>query len=130
MLITLWLGICLDHAVEDHRVSERVAALERFSSDTNTFWSSACRRVAVVQLQDRAQHIREAADGCRKALTTMFSVMLPRNPFPENFRQLLDTFKTSRRIHRLIELNLIGGTNFALDWVQKWHPQLNFNTIS
>jgi hypothetical protein len=34
-------------------------------------------------------------EGCRKALTTMFSVMLPRNPFPENFHQLLDIFKSS-----------------------------------
>jgi hypothetical protein len=44
----------------------------------------------------------------------MFSVMLPRNPFLDKFCQLLDTFKTSRRIHRLIELNLIAGANFAL----------------
>jgi hypothetical protein len=36
----------------------------------------------------------------------------------------------SRRIHRLIELNLIAGANFALGWVQKWYSKLNFNTIS
>jgi hypothetical protein len=60
----------------------------------------------------------------------MFSVMLPRNPFHASFRELLDVFKTSRRIHRLIELNLIAGANFALAWVRKWHPQLNFNTMS
>jgi hypothetical protein len=30
----------------------------------------------------------------------------------------------------LIELNLIAGANFALSWVWKRHPQLNFNTIS
>jgi hypothetical protein len=30
----------------------------------------------------------------------------------------------------LIELNLIVGANFALSWVRKRHPQLNFNTIS
>jgi hypothetical protein len=59
----------------------------------------------------------------------MFSVMLPRNPFPASFRELLDVFKTSRRIHRLIELNLIAGANFAPSWVRKWHPQLNFNTM-
>jgi hypothetical protein len=60
----------------------------------------------------------------------MFSVMLPRNPLPENFGQLLKVFKTSRRIHRLMELNLFVGANFALDWVRKWHSKLNFNTIS
>jgi hypothetical protein len=37
MLIALCLGICLDPAIEDHRVSESVAALERVSSGTNTF---------------------------------------------------------------------------------------------
>jgi hypothetical protein len=42
----------LDPAIEDRRVSERVAALERVSSDTNTFWSGTRRRVAVVWLQD------------------------------------------------------------------------------
>jgi hypothetical protein len=55
----------------------------------------------VVLLQDHTQHIGEAVDGYRKALTTMFSVMLPRNPFPKNFGQLLEVFKTSQRIHRL-----------------------------
>jgi hypothetical protein len=100
------------------------------SSDTNTFWSGARHRPAVVQLQDRAQHIEEAMEGCQRSLTTMFSVMLPKNPFPASFCELLDVFKTSRCIHHLIELNLIDGANFALAWVLKWHPQLNFNTMS
>jgi hypothetical protein len=60
----------------------------------------------------------------------MFSVMLPRNPPPQIFGQLLDVFKTSRHIHRLIELNIIAGSNFALGWVRKWYPRLNFSTIS
>jgi hypothetical protein len=47
-------------------------------------------------------------------LTTMFPVMLPRNPLLENFGQLLEVFKMSRCIHRLIELNLVAGANFAL----------------
>jgi hypothetical protein len=71
-----------------------------------------------------------AVDGCRKSLTTMYSVMLPRNPPPENFVQLLEVFTTSRRIHRLIELNLVAGANFALGWVWKWHPKLKFSTMS
>jgi hypothetical protein len=44
----------------------------------------------------------------------MYYVMLPRNPPPNNFGQLLDVFRTSRRVHRLIELNLVAGANFAL----------------
>jgi hypothetical protein len=60
----------------------------------------------------------------------MYSVMLPQNPQPENFGQLLEVFRTSRRIHRLIELNLVAGTNFTLGWIWKWHPRLNFVTIS
>jgi hypothetical protein len=60
----------------------------------------------------------------------MFLVMLPINPPPENFGLLLKVSKTSHRIHRLIELNLIVGANFALSWVQKWHPRLNFVTMS
>jgi hypothetical protein len=38
-----------------------------------------------VLLQDRAQHIGEAVDGCRRSLTTMYSVILPRNPLPRTF---------------------------------------------
>jgi hypothetical protein len=60
----------------------------------------------------------------------MFSVMLPMNPPPENFGQLLEVFRMSQRIHRLIELNLIAGASFALGWVRKWHPKLNFSTMS
>jgi hypothetical protein len=46
-------------------------------------------------------------------LTTMYSIMLPRNPPPENFKHLLDTFRSSHRIHRLIELNLVAGCQFC-----------------
>jgi hypothetical protein len=85
---------------------------------------------SIVLLQNRVQHVGESVDGCRKSLTTMYSVMLPRNPPPENFGQLLEVFRTSRRIHRLIELNLVAGANFALGLVRKWHPKLNFSTMS
>jgi hypothetical protein len=54
-------------------------------------------------------------------LTTMYSVMLPRNPPSESFKQLLDAFRSSQQIHRLIELNLVAGANFVLGWIQKWH---------
>jgi hypothetical protein len=65
-----------------------------------------------------------------KMFDTMFLVMLPRNPPPENFGQLLEVLSTSRRIHRLIELNLIAGANFTLGWVRKWYPRPNFSIIS
>jgi hypothetical protein len=59
----------------------------------------------------------------------VFSYASQKSP-PKNFGQLLEVFRTSRRIHRLIELNLIVGANFALGWRRKWHLKLNFNTIS
>jgi hypothetical protein len=111
----------LDPVTEDRRVSKRVAALERVSLDTNTFWVDARRRSTIVLIQDRVQHVGESVDGCRKSLTTMYSVMIPRNPSPENFGQVLKVFRTSRCIHPLIELNLVFGANFALGWVRKWH---------
>jgi hypothetical protein len=82
-----------------------------------------------VLLQDRAQHIEEAIDGCQASLTTMYSVMLPRNPLPRDFRQLLETFRTSQQVHLLIKLNLIASANFALGWMQKWHPRLNYDSM-
>jgi hypothetical protein len=60
----------------------------------------------------------------------MHSVMLPRNPLPGSFPLLLDTFRFSQRIHRLIELNLVAGANFALGWIRKWHPRLNYSSMS
>jgi hypothetical protein len=69
-------------------------------------------------------------DGCQRSLTTMYSVTLPRNPPPENFKQLLDAFRSSQRIHRLIEVNLVAGANFALGWIRKWHPRLNYSSMS
>jgi hypothetical protein len=79
------VGTCLDFVNEARRVSERVAALESSSGGVKTFWSETRHRNAIMLLQDRAQHIGEAVDGCRKALTTMHSVMLPRNPLPGTF---------------------------------------------
>jgi hypothetical protein len=59
-------------------------------------------------LQDHAQHVGESVDHCQKSLTTMYSVMLPRNPPPENFRPLLDVMRgdplgvtRSSRIHEI-----------------------------
>jgi hypothetical protein len=76
------IGTCLDFAAEDRRVTERNAALERLFAGVENLWSDPRRRSAVVLLQDHAQHIGEAVDGCRRALVTMHSVMLPRNPLP------------------------------------------------
>jgi hypothetical protein len=75
----------LDFAAEERRVAERNAALEKMSTGCETLWSDPRRRSAIVLLQDRAQHIGESVDGCRQALTTMYSVMLPRNPLPATF---------------------------------------------
>jgi hypothetical protein len=124
------LGTCLDFAAEARRVAERNTALEKASEGIDSLWCDPRRRRAIVLLQDRAQHIGEAVDGCRRSLTTMHSVMLPRNPLPGSFPLLLDTFRSSQRIHRLIELNLVAGANFALGWVRKWHPRLNYSSMS
>jgi hypothetical protein len=56
--------------------------------------------------------------------------MLPRNAMLRDFRQLLETFWTSQRVHLLIKLNLIAGANFALGWMRKWHPRLDYDRMS
>jgi hypothetical protein len=60
----------------------------------------------------------------------MHSIMLPRNSLPGSFPLLLDTFRSNQRIHRLIELNLVEGANFALGWISKWQPRLNYSSMS
>jgi hypothetical protein len=59
----------------------------------------------------------------------MYYVMLPRNPLPRDFRQLLEIFRTGQRVHLLIKLNLIAGANFSLGWMQKSHPRLNYDSM-
>jgi hypothetical protein len=71
----------------------------------------------VVLLQDGTQHIGEAIDGCRKALTMMF-------------QPATQSIQDESMYSHLIELNLFAGANFALGWVRKWHSKLNFNTMS
>jgi hypothetical protein len=124
------VGTCLYFATEDRRVTEQNAALEKMSAGIETLWSDPRRRSAIILLQDSAQHIGESVDGFRRALITMHSVMLPRNPLPGSFPLLLDTFRSSQRIHRLIELNLVAGANFALGWMHKWYPRLNYSSMS
>jgi hypothetical protein len=124
------LGTCLDSAAEARQVAERNTALEKTSEGIDSLWSDPQCRRAIVLLQDRAQHIGESVDGCRRALITMHSVMLPRNPLPGSFSLLLDAFRSSQLIHRLIELNLVAGANFALGWMRKWHPRLNYSSMS
>jgi hypothetical protein len=98
-------GTCLHPTDENRRVAEQIAALEKVSKDMTSLWADPRHRSAVILLQDRAQCIGEVFDGCQRSLMTMYSVMLPRNPPPGSFEQLLDVFKSSQRIHRLIELN-------------------------
>jgi hypothetical protein len=95
-----------------------------------SLWADPRCHSAVVLLHDRAQHIGEAVDGCQRLMMTMYSVILPRNPPPESFKQLLDAFRSSQQIHRLIELNLVAGANFALGCIRKWHPRLNYSSMS
>jgi hypothetical protein len=123
-------GSCLNPIDKDRRVSEQIAALERALKDTDTLWVDPQRCSAIILQQDRAHHIGEAVDSCQKSLTTMYSIILPRNPPLESFKQLLDVFRSSRRIHHLIELNLVAGANFALGWIRKWHPRLNYSSMS
>jgi hypothetical protein len=130
MISFVILGTCLDFAAEDRWVAEQNTALEKMSAGIDSLWSDPRRRHAIVLLQDRAQHIGELVDGCRRALITMHSIMLPRNPLPGSFPLLLDTFRSSQRIHRLIELNLVAGANFALGWMRKWYPRLNYSSMS
>jgi hypothetical protein len=94
--ISVILGTCLDFAAEARRVAERNTALEKALEGIDSLWSNPRRRRVIVLLQDRAQHIGEAVDGCRRSLTTMHSVMLPRNPLPGTFPQLLDAFRSSQ----------------------------------
>jgi hypothetical protein len=100
------------------------------SVGVETLWSDPRRQNAIMLLQDRAQHVGESVDGCRRALIMMHSIMLPHNPLPGSFPLLLDTFRSSQCIHRLIELNLVVGANFALGWMHKWHPRLNYSSLS
>jgi hypothetical protein len=95
MISFVIIGTCLDFAAEDRRVTKQNAALEKMSTGVETLWSDPRRRSAIVLLQDRAQHIGKSVDGCRRALITMHSVMLPRNPLPGSFPLLLDTFRSS-----------------------------------
>jgi hypothetical protein len=30
----------------------------------------------------------------------------------------------------MIKLNLVAGANFALGWMRKWHPRLNYDAMS
>jgi hypothetical protein len=86
---------CLHPADENRRVAKRIVALEKVSKGASSLWADPWCPSVIVLLQDHAQHIGEAVDGCQRALMTMYSVMLPHNPLPGGFKQLLDVFRLS-----------------------------------
>jgi hypothetical protein len=116
-------GTCLNPTDEDRRVSERIVALERALRDTDTLWVDPRRCSAIVLLQDHAQHIGEVVDGCQRSLTTMYSVMLPHNSPPKSFMQLLDAFRSSQRIHRLMPNN-ISAQNISTNPTYQTHYKI------
>jgi hypothetical protein len=79
-------GTFLDLVGESRRVTERITALQSVAQGTKSLWSNPRRCRSIMLLQDHAQYIGEFVDGCHKALTTMYSVMLPCNPMPRDFR--------------------------------------------
>jgi hypothetical protein len=58
-------GTCLHPADENRRVVEQIAALEKVSEGASSLWADPRHHSAVVLLQDHAQHIGEAVDGCQ-----------------------------------------------------------------
>jgi hypothetical protein len=48
---------------------------------------------------------------------------MPQNRKLENFPKLIEEFKTTKRVHRLVKLHLIAGAQLALTWVCIWKPQ-------
>jgi hypothetical protein len=56
-------GTCLHPADENHRVAERIAALEKVSKGASSLWVDPRCRSAVILLQDHARHIGEDVDG-------------------------------------------------------------------
>jgi hypothetical protein len=83
-----------------------------------------------VLLRDCVDQIEGIVETCQKSLMTTLTVMLPRNHPPDNFRGLLDVFKSSRNIYHLVKLQLVAGAQFALAWVRKWKPKLDFDEMS
>jgi hypothetical protein len=53
-------GTCLHPTDENHRVAERIAALEKVLKYASSLWADPRCRSAVVLLQDRAQHLSHA----------------------------------------------------------------------
>jgi hypothetical protein len=83
-----------------------------------------------VLLQGCDEHIEGTVETCWKALLMTLTVMLLRNPPPDNVCGLLDVLKSSRNSHRRVKLQLVTGAQFALAWVHKWKPKLEFNEMS
>jgi hypothetical protein len=124
------LGSFLDAATEDQRVDARSEVLVQLALQNNaSFWSSPDRTRRIVRFQDRAAQVREYLEFCTKTLAMVYNAMFPRNLQPKTLPDLMDKFKSVRRIHGFVKAQLMAGARFSLIMLQICYPKLDMSNV-
>ncbi len=120
----------MDAAAEDQRVDARAEILIRLAQQNNSsFWSSPDRTRQIVRFQDRASQVREYLDFCTKTLAMVYNAMFPRNLQPKTLPELMNKFKSVRRIHGFVKAQLMAGARFSMIMLQICYPKLDMSNV-
>ena len=120
----------MDAAAEDQRVDARSEVLVQLALQNNaSFWSSPDRTRRIVRFQDRAAQVREYLEFCTKTLAMVYNAMFPRNLQPKTLPDLMDKFKSVRRIHGFVKAQLMAGARFSLIMLQICYPKLDMSNV-
>ena len=120
----------MDATAEDQRVDARSEILIRLAQQNNaSFWSSPDRTRQIVRFQDRASQVREYLDFCTKTLAMVYNAMFPRNLQPKTLPELMNKFKSVRRIHGFVKAQLMAGARFSMIMLQICYPKLDMSNV-
>jgi hypothetical protein len=120
----------LDATTEDQRVDARSEVLIRLALQNNAnFWATPDRTRQIVRFQDRAGQVREYLDFCTKTLAMVYNAMFPRNLQPKTLLDLMNKFKSVRRVHGFVKAQLMAGARFSMIMLQICYPKLDMSNV-
>ncbi|KAK1684860.1 hypothetical protein QYE76_045708 [Lolium multiflorum] len=73
--------------------------------------------------------VREYLEFWTKTLAMVYNAMFPRNLQPKTLPDLMDKFKSVRRIHGFVKAQLMAGARFSMIMLQICYPKLDMSNV-
>ena len=99
------------------------------SLEARTFWSNKNAGRILAKMLDRTWRAAVLLEGCRKALWQINRVYFPHNEQPSGLAALLERFRSSKALKKVVVAQLVAGANAAFAYVRLHRPHVPLDRI-